>query len=146
VQPSGFPVPYDEKEPLNILIAEDNEDNLLLLVSYFRNTPHTIHLAENGKVALEKYKEGKGMYHLVIMDMQMPVMDGYTATSLIRAWEEENGIEPTPVVALTAHALKEDALKSLNAGCDIHLIKPIKKAQLFEAVATCIKNKERVCS
>jgi CheY-like chemotaxis protein len=144
-QSSISPAPSDEKESMNILIAEDNQDNRLLLLSYLKNTPHIVHIAENGEVALEKYKAGKGMYDLVIMDMQMPVMDGYTSTSLMRVWEEENGIEPTPIIALTAYALKEDALKSLNAGCDRHLTKPIKKAQLFEVIATCARKKEKSC-
>ena len=145
-QSSISPAAPDEKESMNILIAEDNEDNRLLLISYLKRTPHIVNIAENGAVALEKYKAGKGMYDLVIMDMQMPVMDGYTATSLIRVWEEENGIEPTPIIALTAYALKEDELKSLNAGCDRHLTKPFKKAQLFEAIAACAGKKEKSCS
>ncbi len=145
-QSSISPATPDEKESMNILIVEDNEDNRLLLISYLKSTPHIVNIAENGAVALEKYKAVKGMYDLVIMDMQMPVMDGYTATSLIRVWEEENGIEPTPIIALTAYALKEDVLKSLNAGCDKHLTKPFKKAQLFEAITTCTRKKEKSCS
>ncbi len=122
------------KRPLNILVAEDNEDNRLLIWSYFKNTPHKIFLAENGKIALDKYKEGHEMFDLILMDMQMPVMDGYTATSLIRAWERENNIRPVPILALTAYALKKDEQKSLEAGCNGHLTKPIKKSQLFEAI------------
>ena len=126
----------DERRPLNVLIAEDNEDNRLLVWSYFRNTPHKIHLVENGQIAVEKIKEVKGRYDLVFMDMQMPVMDGYTATSLIRVWERENGLERTPIVALTAFALQGDEQKSLDAGCDGYVTKPIKKAKLFETIAT----------
>jgi len=126
----------DERRPLNILVAEDNEDNRLLVRSYFRNTTHKVHLVENGQIAVEKFKEEKGRYDMVFMDMQMPVMDGYTATSLIRAWERENGLERTPIVALTAFALQGDEQKSLDAGCDGHVTKPIKKAKLFETIAT----------
>jgi CheY-like chemotaxis protein len=68
------------------------------------------------------------------MDMQMPVMDGYTATERIRKWEKENGVRPTPIIALTANALKEDAQRSLDAGCTAHLTKPIKKAGLLAAI------------
>ena len=64
----------------------------------------------------------------------MPVMDGYTATREIRRWEEENGVRPTPIIALTANALKEDAQKSLDAGCTAHLTKPIRKAPLLAAI------------
>lgn len=135
-------VPVDEqkvvgyRKALNILVAEDNEDNRLLIWSYFKNTPHRVFLAENGKVAFEKYKAGHEMYNLVLMDMQMPVMDGYTATSLIRSWEKENNLKPVPILALTAYALKEDEQKSLDAGCNGHLTKPIKKSMLFEAIET----------
>ncbi|MFA5755910.1 MAG: response regulator, partial [Smithellaceae bacterium] len=65
---------------------------------------------------------------------QMPVMDGYTATRAIRRWEEEQGKNRTPVIALTAYALTEDAAKSEEAGCDTHLTKPVKKAVLLEAI------------
>ncbi|MCX8021814.1 MAG: response regulator [Syntrophorhabdaceae bacterium] len=134
-------IPYKER-PLKILIAEDNEDNRMLLWAYFKNTPHIIHLAENGAIALEKFKNNMGEFDLVFMDMQMPVMDGYTATSMMRKWEEENGLERTPIVALTAHAMKEDAEKSLKAGCDGHITKPIKKAQLFDAIRTYARVKK----
>ncbi len=64
----------------------------------------------------------------------MPVMDGHTATREIRRWEQENGREPTPIIALTAHAVKEDMEKSLTAGCNTHLSKPIKKTTLLQAI------------
>jgi len=125
----------DIKRPLNILIVEDNEDNRLLIWSYFKNTPHKIHLVENGKLAVEKFEENKNLYDLIFMDMQMPVMDGYEATRRIRAWEKKNGFTPTPIVALTAYALKDDAQKCLDAGCDGYVTKPIKKAQFFDTIA-----------
>jgi PAS domain S-box-containing protein len=132
----------DEKEPLNILIVDDSEDNRLLFWSYFKNTFYKNDLAENGEAALKKYISMQGKYNLILMDMQMPVMDGYTATSQIRAWENENGIEPTPILALTAYAMKEDIQKSLEAGCNGHITKPIKKIQFLEAVAAYAKNKK----
>ena len=64
----------------------------------------------------------------------MPVMDGYTATREIRRLEREEGRNPTPIVALTAHALKEDMEKSLQSGCDTHLTKPIRKPVLLETI------------
>jgi CheY-like chemotaxis protein len=68
------------------------------------------------------------------MDMEMPVMDGYTATREIRKWEEENGVRPTPIVALTASALKQDMQKCLDAGCTAYLTKPVKKRTLLGAI------------
>jgi CheY-like chemotaxis protein len=125
----------DIKRPLNILVAEDNEDNRLLVWSYFKNTPHKVHLVENGKLAVERVVEGSNVYDLIIMDMQMPVMDGYEATRKIREWEKNNGLTPTPIVALTAYALKDDAQKCFDAGCDGYVTKPIKKTQFFDTLA-----------
>lgn len=119
--------------PLSILIVDDNQANRAVLTAYFRRTEHTVECVENGEKALEKIKGGE--FDLVFMDMEMPVMDGYTATRLVREWEEETGRDPLPVIALTANALKEDRLRSLNAGCTVHLTKPIKKKKLLEIVA-----------
>ncbi|RMG01224.1 MAG: response regulator [Nitrospirae bacterium] len=127
----------EEVRPLRILLVEDSPDNRLLIQSYLKKTPHTVDIAENGKEAVEKFKAGR--YDLVFMDVQMPVMDGYTATREIRKWEKENNLEPTPIVALTAHALKEEEEKSIQAGCDAHLTKPIKKARLLEAIGEYAK-------
>jgi two-component system sensor histidine kinase/response regulator len=65
------------------------------------------------------------------MDVQMPIMDGYAATRAIRAWETEKGLTRTPIYALSANALKEDEARSLEAGCDGHLTKPVRKATLL---------------
>jgi YesN/AraC family two-component response regulator len=83
-------------------------------------------------MALEMFK--KGEYDLVLMDMQMPVMDGYTATAEIRKFEKARGAEDTPIIALSAYALGEEIQKSLDAGCNEHLTKPIKKAKLMETI------------
>lgn len=115
-----------------ILLVEDNEDNRLLVNAYLKKTSFDVEEAENGQVALEKFMEGE--YSLVLMDVQMPVMDGHTATREIRRWERENGRDETPIIALTAHAVKEDMEKSLAAGCNTHLSKPIKKATLLQAI------------
>ena len=69
-------------------------------------------------------------------DVQMPILDGYGASRAIRAWEAENKKPPTPICALTAHAMREDVKKSLDAGCDTHLTKPIKKTVLLDAIET----------
>ncbi|MEA1935732.1 MAG: response regulator [Thermodesulfobacteriota bacterium] len=117
----------------NILLVEDSADNRLLIQSYFKRTSDHIDIAENGEIAVEKFKSGE--YDVVLMDIQMPVMDGYTATGEIRKWEREKGRKEAPIIALTAHAMKEDVRKSLDAGCTDHLTKPIKKAVLMETVS-----------
>jgi CheY-like chemotaxis protein len=115
-----------------ILLVEDTVDNRLLIRTYLKNTPYEVDEAENGEIAVSKFKAQA--YSLVLMDVQMPVMDGYAATQAIRTWEHAQGKPPTPIVALTAHAIKEDIEKSKAAGCTAHLTKPIKKATLLQAI------------
>ncbi|MDY0186879.1 MAG: response regulator [Syntrophus sp. (in: bacteria)] len=129
--PSSPAVP-EARQALGILLADDSSDNCLLLRSYLKGQPCRLDIAGDGAAALEKFKVGQ--YDLVLMDIQMPVMDGYEATREIRKWEREHQLQATPIVALTAHALQEDRDKSLNAGCTGHLTKPIKKAVFLEAV------------
>jgi CheY-like chemotaxis protein len=113
--------------------VEDNIDNRNLILAYLKKTPHEITTAENGQIAVDKFSEGE--YDIVLMDVEMPVMDGYTATQTIRQWEQEQGDrDRTPIIALTAHALAEHAQKSREAGCDGHLTKPIKKKVLLSAL------------
>ncbi len=134
-------LPAAAERPLHILLVDDSEDNRLLITSYLKKTPNTIDIAENGSIAIEKFMAGA--YDLVLMDMQMPVKDGYTATREIRQWEKQKGSTQTPIVALTAYALKEDTQKSLDAGCNAHLTKPIKKAVLLEALAEFSQDKSK---
>lgn len=115
-----------------ILLVDDSVDNRKLVLSFFRSFPFQWDTADNGADAVERFK--KQHYDLILMDVQMPVMDGYSATRAIRAWEKQEGKTATPILALTAHALVEDAKKSLEAGCDAHITKPIKKTVLLETV------------
>ena len=75
---------------------------------------------------------------MVFMDVQMPEIDGLAATRLIREWETENHRTPTPIIALTASALEEDVQRTLAAGCDMHLSKPIKKSVLLNTIQSVI--------
>ncbi|MCC6346436.1 MAG: response regulator [Nitrospirales bacterium] len=124
--------PAAEEPLLRILLAEDNEDNRTLIQRYLSGTPYAIDTAENGQVAVEKFRAGR--YEAVLMDIQMPVMDGYTAVREMRKWEREQGKEETPVIALTAHTWKEAQQKSIEAGCTAHLEKPLRKAKLIETL------------
>lgn len=119
-------------DALNILLVEDSEDNRLLVQLYLNKTPHQLDTADNGEVAVSMFK--KSDYDLVLMDMQMPVMDGYTATKEIREWEIQLNRPKTPIIALTSHALKGDMQKCLDAGCSAYVSKPIKKDKLFETL------------
>lgn len=118
--------------PLKILLAEDNQDNRFLIENYIRMTPYSLDIAANGQVAAEKAKSS--VYDLILMDIQMPVMDGYEATREIRDWEERNSRTPVPIVALTAYALEEDVTKILSSGFNAHLSKPIKKSTLLDFI------------
>ena len=131
---AGSPVPTDVRA-LRILLVEDSTDNQLLIRSYLKQTPYHLDIADHGAIALERFKNG--YYDLILMDMQMPVMNGYEATKAIRAWEREHDLPPTQVIALTALALKGDGVKILEAGCDAHMTKPIKKHTLLEVLRAC---------
>jgi len=124
--------PVEKRKSMRILIAEDSQTNLFLIQSYLKSSAFDLDVAPNGAVALEKFQTGE--YAVVLMDIQMPVMDGYTATRKIREWERDQHKRPTPVLALTAHALKEEREKTLAAGCNAHLTKPIRRATLLEAI------------
>ena len=117
-------------KPLSILLVDDNDDNRLLINAYLKKLPYTIDEAENGQIAVDKFKQNE--YDVVLMDIQMPVMDGHKATEAIRKWEQETGKPRTLIIALTAHAIKEEIDKCLESGCNSHISKPVKKSTLIE--------------
>lgn len=94
-------------------------------------------MVEDGASAVEAVV--RESFDLVLMDVQMPIMDGYTATGLIRRWEQEQDYPPVPIIALTANALKEDEQRSLDAGCNGHLTKPIRKGMFLAALQHYIR-------
>ena len=117
---------------MKILVAEDSEDNRFLVEAYLAGQAFALTFASNGLEAVDLFS--KGTFDLILMDVQMPVMDGLTATAAIRALELERGSNPVAIVALTANALTEDCQRSREAGCDAHLAKPISKDQLIGAI------------
>jgi signal transduction histidine kinase len=119
-----------------ILLAEDDPDNRKAFGTLFKMNNYAHDLAENGLVAIEMWE--KGDYDLVLMDVQMPQLDGFEATRAIREMERERGGH-TPIVALTAHSFKEDKEKCLAAGMDAYITKPIdinKFLQLIGGIIT----------
>jgi PAS domain S-box-containing protein len=118
--------------PLQIMIADDSTDNRMLIRAYLRKTPWHLDEAENGREAIEMFK--REHYDLVLMDVQMPEVDGYEATRAIRQWERDHGLPHTPILALTASALGDAARHSLAAGCDAHVTKPVKKDTLLALI------------
>ena len=134
-RPVAMPVGAGSEEPLpalRILMAEDSIDNCTITLAYLEDTPYQVTVAETGAIACQMFMAGR--YDLVLMDRQMPVMDGLTATRAIRAWEKANSRSPTPIIALTASALKGDRETCLAAGCTAYLTKPIKQDVLMQAI------------
>ena len=118
--------------PLYILLAEDTPANQKLLAEILRRGGHRVALAANGQEAVEMASRER--YDLVLMDVQMPVMDGFQATAAIRAEDERRG-RRTPIMAMTARAMRGDRQRCLDAGMDGYLAKPINAQRLLDALA-----------
>lgn len=113
-----------------VLVVDDVEENRTLMEYYLKRAGAQVTLAEDGKVALESLKGTHG-YSLVLMDMQMPEVDGYTA---VRSLRDQGFL--TPIIAVTAHTLTGDREKCLLAGCDEYVPKPINPDVLLEKCQT----------
>ena len=131
----------DARRPLRILLADDSPDNRMLVEAYLKKLPYLIDHAEDGAAAIEAVKRAD--YDLVLMDIQMPVVDGIAAVRAIRAWERAAGRARMPIIALTAAALDEAVRRSLEAGCDAHVSKPVKRATLIAAIDTAMRGDAR---
>ncbi len=92
------------------MLADDTEENNMVIEAYLKGTPHKLTIVEDGLKAVEQYK--KGSFDIVLMDVHMPNMDGYEATKIIREWEQKQNLSPVPILALTANAMKEDIEKN----------------------------------
>jgi two-component system sensor histidine kinase/response regulator len=117
---------------LHILLAEDVEENQVLFEVYLQETPHRYVIVGDGEEALARVQQE--LFDLVIMDVQMPRMDGYTAARRIRQWESACGRAPVPIIALSAHAMEGELERSRAAGCTSYMTKPIHKKQFLAAV------------
>jgi CheY-like chemotaxis protein/HPt (histidine-containing phosphotransfer) domain-containing protein len=116
---------------LRILLAEDNPFNQKLAVRILENRGHTVVVTANGREALDVLQ--RQPFDLVLMDVQMPEMDGLEATARIRAREKQSG-EHVPIIAMTAYAMKGDRERCLDAGMDGYVSKPVRQKELFEAI------------
>jgi two-component system, sensor histidine kinase and response regulator len=119
--------------PLRILVAEDNPINLKLFTVLLKKRGHVVDAVENGRAAVAAIQAGSGRFDVVLMDLQMPEMDGIEATAAIRAREAQGGPR-LPVIALTAHAMAGDRERCLAAGMDDYLSKPIDVNDLIATV------------
>ena len=125
------PVPVAAGPPLRILLAEDNPINQKVAVHILEKRGHTVRTAGNGNEVLDALDEEE--FDVVLMDVQMPVLDGFEATARIRAREGRTR-RHMPVIALTAHALKEDRKRCLEAGMDDYVSKPLNPEELFRTL------------
>jgi PAS domain S-box-containing protein len=122
-----------ESSPWRVLLCEDSQDNAFLVNAYLTGTKYTLEHVTDGSLGVERFKSGT--FDIVLMDMQMPVLDGHAATRRIRQWEADRSRRPTPVLALTAHAQAEEVQRCESSGCTAFLSKPIRKATLLAALA-----------
>ncbi|MFL6626600.1 MAG: ATP-binding protein [Vitreoscilla sp.] len=136
-EPAPDAAPPGQVEParpaLRLLVAEDNDVNQILINALLARMGHRVHLVANGRLAVEAVHRGD--YDLVLMDLQMPEMDGVEATHAIRALGDR--FASLPIIAMTANAFDEDRQACLAAGMDDYVAKPIDVAQLAEAIARC---------
>lgn len=123
----------------NILIVEDIEINREILLNVLEETGVKSDQAENGQIAIDMIKSNPDKYDLILMDVQMPVMDGLEATRQLRRMENEH-IKTLPIIAMTANAFKEDEEISLEAGMNGHLAKPLSVEDLYNTLTTYFDN------
>src|ERR1700730_2597296 len=119
------------RAPLRVLLAEDNVVNQRVAVRLLQKEGHTVVVADDGAKALEALE--RGQFDLILMDVQMPVMDGIEATAAIREKEKSVGTR-TPIVAMTAHAMAGDRQRFLSLGMDGYVSKPIHSRDLYDAI------------
>jgi CheY-like chemotaxis protein len=124
--------------PLRILLAEDSLVNQKLAVGLLEKYGHSVVVANHGRAAMAALQSQS--FDLVLMDVQMPEMDGFEATTAIRSLEQQTG-KHVPIIAMTAHAMTGDRERCLEAGMDDYVAKPIRAQQLFETMDTVLRRR-----
>jgi signal transduction histidine kinase/CheY-like chemotaxis protein len=142
-EPAAQAIPAAESSPaatlpsLHLLVAEDNAINQKVICAMLRRQGWNVDLASNGEEAYRKFLDGR--FDVILMDIQMPEVDGLEATRMIRQEEQRHNLRPTPIVALTAHADRNDHQRYLSDGMDAVLTKPINLATLLREVAAIVR-------
>jgi signal transduction histidine kinase/ActR/RegA family two-component response regulator len=124
--------PEPESGTPRILVVEDNPANILVTTSYLESLQYDYVIAHDGQEALERYAEGR--FQLILMDLQMPGVDGYEAARLVRQIEQQHGLPPTPIIAVTAYARTEDRNRCLEAGMNDYISKPYQLEELRDKI------------
>lgn len=136
----------DLLDGLRVLLCEDNEINAEIASQMLERRGVTADVAENGRVGLEKFESSEvGYYDLILMDIRMPVMDGFEAAKKIQQLDRSDAKE-IPIIALTADAYLQDEEKSTSCGMVAHIAKPVNADNLYETIERCIKARNRVRS
>jgi len=117
--------------PLRVLLAEDNDINQQVAVEFLQLHGHDVHIAQNGIEVLDAIARRR--FDIILMDVQMPKMDGFQATASIREKEKNSGGH-IPIVAMTGYAMKGDRQRCLDAGMDAYICKPIRSQELYEVI------------
>lgn len=117
---------------LRILVVDDSTSSRMMIKACLDGIERQVEEADNGEVAFAKFT--RGAYDLVLMDIHMPVLDGYGATAKIRQWENQNGRKPAPIIALTALDHQQAVVRTREAGCSACVSKPVKKQTLHDAI------------
>ena len=132
--------------PKKILIVDDNEINLEIENEVLKDAGFLVDTADDGSIAVEKVKQSKpGEYDLILMDIQMPVMDGYHATRAIRAMEDSK-LAGIPIIAVSANSFEEDKKKAIECGMNAHLPKPLDTHHLYKVIRQFLKEDKRIVS
>jgi CheY-like chemotaxis protein len=134
----------DGERLLRVLVVDDHPTNRRVVELMLEQVGAHIASAENGEEACQAFEADR--FDVVLMDVQMPVMDGLTATRNIRAYEAAKHLGRTPILMLTSNSLPEDVDASVSAGADQHLTKPIYPAVLFMALQQAIESDQRAAS
>jgi CheY-like chemotaxis protein len=122
-----------------VLLAEDNPVNQLVALRLLEKDRHMVAVAGSGKEAVDRFRNGE--FDVVLMDVQMPEMDGLEATRMIRAMESERG-RTVPIIALSAHTMKAEANRCLEVGMDDFLGKPFRREELRAALRRAVSSRE----
>jgi CheY-like chemotaxis protein len=130
--PNSTSEEISSKGPLKILVAEDTWDAQILIKMFLKKTPFELDFVANGQLAIKAFK--KKDYHLVLMDVTMPIMDGITAIQEIRKWENEENRPTRPIIALTARSMPDEIQDLIEKGFTAYFPKPYEKNRLLDVI------------